>query len=244
MIDKNRGYGVGYQIMTTGEFDADEVQFVLALLRLRRQHFGNGVVAIDCGANFGVHSVEWGRLMHNWGHVWSFEAQEKIFYALAGNIIINNCLNVTARLAAVSDKEGYIKIAEPDYSIPSSFGSFELKKTDSTEFIGQEIDYSNPTQEVPLMPLDTLPITRLDLIKIDIEGMEEEALNGAIKLIQSHHPVLVIEIIKSNKDNIQTFLEEHGYQTFPFGLNVLAIHKEDPTLKSINLRGGQLSLTV
>jgi hypothetical protein len=77
MIDDNRGYGVGFQLLNYGRFDPKEVAFVLALLRRKRRHAGDGVVAIDCGANIGVHTVEWARAMHGWGRVYAFEAQKK-----------------------------------------------------------------------------------------------------------------------------------------------------------------------
>ena len=37
MVDGNRGYGVGYQLLNTSSFDAEEVNFVMALLSLRRK---------------------------------------------------------------------------------------------------------------------------------------------------------------------------------------------------------------
>jgi hypothetical protein len=43
------------------------VALLKPLLVLRREHFKDGVVALDCGANIGVHAVEWGRLMLGWG---------------------------------------------------------------------------------------------------------------------------------------------------------------------------------
>src|SRR3954464_13718743 len=84
MVDDRRGFGVGFKIMNYSCHDPEEVDFVLTLLEFRRKNFGDGVVALDCGANIGVHTVEWARLMFEWGRVHAFEAQEKIFYALAG----------------------------------------------------------------------------------------------------------------------------------------------------------------
>jgi FkbM family methyltransferase len=43
-------------------------------------------VAVDVGANVGAFTVLWGRHMMGWGSVHAFECQERIFYALAGNI--------------------------------------------------------------------------------------------------------------------------------------------------------------
>ena len=76
------------------------------ILALRRRHYGEGVLAIDCGANIGVHTIEWAKAMTGWGSVLAIEAQERIYYALAGNIAINNCFNAFAIHAAVSSESG------------------------------------------------------------------------------------------------------------------------------------------
>jgi FkbM family methyltransferase len=67
-------------------------------------------VAIDCGANIGVHTTQWARLMTGWGRVVAFEPQERIYYALAGNIAINNCFNVRAIHAAVPSTPGTMRL--------------------------------------------------------------------------------------------------------------------------------------
>ena len=82
----------------------------MQLLTQRRQHFGDGVVVVDCGANIGVHTVAWAKGMTGWGQVLAIEAQERIFYALAGNITINNCFNARAFNAAVGAADGVLRV--------------------------------------------------------------------------------------------------------------------------------------
>lgn len=101
---------------------------LLLVLDLRRQCYGDGVVAIDCGANCGVHTVEWAKHMTGWGVVVAIEAQERLYYALAGNIAVNNCFNARAIHAAASNTCGTMKMPVPNYLNPGSFGSLELKK--------------------------------------------------------------------------------------------------------------------
>jgi len=221
------GYGLGYQLLGTSSFDQPEVDLVLQLLTLRWRHHGEGVVALDCGANLGVHTVEWAKHMHAWGQVIAFEAQERIFYALAGNITLNNCFNARAIWAAVGAQAGQIGVPVPDYFTPSSFGSLEIRPKPSTEFIGQSIDYA-ATHPTTMMAIDDLKLSRLDFIKIDIEGMEMEALLGAAGSIERHRPQMLIEKIKSDEDEITDFLVDAGYQLFPMGINILAIHESDP----------------
>lgn len=226
-ITDQGGYGLGYQLLETSSFDQTEVNSVLQLLSSRRQNFGDGVVALDCGANLGVHTVEWARHMHNWGKVIAFEAQERIFYALAGNITLNNCFNARAIWAAVGAEAGQIGVPVPDYFTPSSFGSLEIRPKSNTEFIGQPIDYSN-THPTVMVAIDDFKFNRLDFIKIDIEGMEMESLLGAASTIERCHPQMLIEKIKSDEDEISEFLTDMGYRLFPMGINILAVHLSDP----------------
>ena len=127
-------------------------------------------------------------------------------------------------------------VPSPDYFLPSSFGSLELKKKDTTEFIGQQIDYSEgKCNQVKVVTIDQLELKRLDFIKIDIEGMEIEALNGAKKSIEQFKPQLLIEKIKSNESEIRIFLERFDYKIFPLGINILAIHNSDPVSKQLKI---------
>ena len=236
LADNGQGYGVGYQLLNASTFDPNEVNFAVQLLATRKQHFGSGVIAIDCGANIGVHTIEWSKAMHGWGEVIAFEAQERIYYALAGNIAMNNCFNARAIFAAVGAEDGVIPVPSPDYFSPSSFGSLEIRKKAGTEFIGQNIDYSEQgCIQTRMTSIDLLNLKRLDFIKIDIEGMEMEALFGARKSIEQFRPQLLIEKIKSSAAEIHQFLEKFDYQIFDMGINLLAVSRDDPASKQVRL---------
>jgi FkbM family methyltransferase len=235
MGDDGGGYGVGYQLFNNSVFDPDEVNLVLQMLELRRHHFGDGVMALDCGANIGVHTVEWARRMTGWGTVIGIEAQERLYYALAGNVALNNCLNAKVLHAAVGGEVGIIDIPSPNYLIPGSFGSFELRKRATTEFIGQDIDYDNGVKNpINLITIDSLEFDRLDFLKLDVEGMEVEAFNGAINTIRAFKPIILVEVIKSDQGAIEEFLTDLGYRFFRLGINLLAIHQQDPSSANVN----------
>lgn len=235
MIDAQRGYGVGHQIFETSYFDPAEVQVATQLLSLRRELFGPGVVAIDGGANIGVHTIEWAKFMHGWGTVIAVEAQERIFYALAGNVAINNCFNATLHHAALGAEEGSLSMPRPDYLKPGSFGSLELRHSGKNENIGQPIDYSVAGgQQVKMITVDGLHLDRLDFLKLDIEGMELEGLAGAAKSIQVHKPLMLIETIKTDVVELKRVLESFGYNYHPLGINLVAVHASDPCAARIN----------
>ena len=231
-------YGVGAQLLDNGTYDPGDVANLKNLLLCRREHFGPGVVALDIGANLGVHAVEWAKLMRDWGFVIAIEAQERIFYSLCGNLNLNNCLNARAVWAAVDETCGKMMIPEPDYTKPASFGSFELKARMGTEFIGQPIDYGKPTLEVDTITIDAITVPRCDIIKIDVEGMEEAALRGAAKTLEQFKPLLFVETIKSDKDAIEAYLKGFGYEIIANGMNILAVHKDDPTREQVKVADG------
>ena len=244
MADAARGYGVGYQILNSSSFDQPEVNLLLALLQLRRMHFGDGVVALDCGANIGVHTLEWARAMTGWGRVTAFEAQERIFYALAGNIALNNCLNASARHAAVGGECGVLRIPQPDYLSPSSFGSLELRQTGTTEFIGQShrlFRFGHVAGHHAHDRFAGLP--RVDLIKIDVEGMED----GGAGRCGWDAGAREARYCSSNSSNpikaaITGRLSAAGYRLFQIELNAMAVHVDDPALGHITLTDGQLHI--
>ena len=228
-------FGVASQLLRYSRFDPDQASTLRGLAGLRRHYFGDGVLAVDCGANIGVFTIELARHMKGWGSVISIEAQEFIYYALTGNIAINNCFNARAILAAVGDADGSMSIPVLDYTAAASFGSLELKPS-ANEYIGQKVDYSEAGMvDVRLMKLDSLRLSRLDLLKIDIEGMEIEALNGAAETISKCKPICYVELLKSDATRINSFFSERGYRVFPVGPDCLYVHDGDPCVKHIEL---------
>ena len=231
-------FGVGHQLFDTSLYDPGEVDMALQLLELRRRHFGDGVVALDCGANVGVHAIEWARLMTGWGKVVAFEAQERIYYALAGNLALNNLFNASAVHAAIGAEVGMIEVPLLDYSRPASFGSFELKPSIRFEAIGQDVHrLGGPKAPVNLITIDHLECERVDFIKLDIEGMEMEALQGAAQTLAAHKPVLIVEHVKAAPSTLQPFLESLGYACFNTDMSIVAVHADDPTISSIQPTG-------
>lgn len=235
MTGPKEGFGVGMQLFQAELFDAAEVDMALELLKLRRAYHGDGVVAIDCGANLGVHTIEWARTMTGWGKVIAFEPQEWIYYALAGNLAINNCFNARALHAAVGAESGAMEIPVLDYTQPGSYGSLELRPGEGPpEFMGQTVDYeAGPKSVVSLMALDDLGCERVDFVKLDVEGMELDALRGARRILETLKPILLVEHIKAPPGALQAYLQGLGYHCIMTPMNILAVHKSDPGLEAV-----------
>lgn len=69
-------------------------------------------------------------------------------------------------------------------------------------------------QFVPIITLDTLlrSMPRPDFIKMDIEGAELMALNGATKIIKEIRPVFYIEVGVTNVIDILSLFDTHHYK--------------------------------
>jgi hypothetical protein len=124
----------------------------------------------------------------------------------------------------------------PDYPTATSFGSLELKPRSDTEFIGQPIDYSDDkTVPIQRISLDGLTLPRVDLIKLHIQGMESEELDGASQVIEKSRPILLVEAVKAGPEPLRAWLDARGYRVVDADVNLLAIHRSDPTLSQLQI---------
>jgi FkbM family methyltransferase len=224
-VVKGGAVGVGFQLLEYGEYDSDEIIKAIRLLKWQFDRHGPGVVAIDGGANIGVHTVEWAKYLRGWGRVIAFEPQEIIYYALAGNIVIANAFNVTAHHAALDSVAGQMDMPVPNYMAPGNFGGLQLKI--AGQDIGQDCTETTP---VRVMTVDGLGLDRLDLLKLDVEGMELGALAGASETIGRCRPVILAEAIRCGRAELRGFLESRDYRCWDVGLNILATHRSAPEL--------------
>jgi FkbM family methyltransferase len=153
MIYNNSDIWVGRSIEKYGEFSESEVQLFKDAIK------PNSVV-LDIGANIGCHTVAFSRIVGENGCVFAYEPERCNFTTLAGNVAINNLLNVYVFQKAVGSTSGMIAVPELDREKTSNWGGLSL--------FG--VDYSKaPSYPVPLITIDEQNFLRVDFIKIDIE---------------------------------------------------------------------------
>ena len=87
-----------------------------------------------------------------------------------------------------------------------------------------------------MLSIDSLALARLDLMKIDVEGMEIEVLQGAARIIERCLPIILVEHLKVGREALVTALKPYGYLLYYRGLNALAIHPTDPSLEHASVQ--------
>lgn len=141
---------------------------------------GEGDNAADCGANHGEHTNAMSRLCGTRGRVFSFEAAPEMMKATKH--LNRGSENVTFIGDALWNRSGE-KMAFNFY--PNEDGLSSLAPRD---------DVSTTVQiEVTSTTLDEAVDLPLKLIKLDIEGAEYHALQGAERIMTKDHPVIIFE---------------------------------------------------
>ena len=175
---------------------------------------------IDLGANIGSHSILLSRLVSE-GKVFSFEPQSLTFSLLQNNLLLNLCKNVFAYKFAISDTELKTVSMEVTSYSGASINNGEVS-------ISQNATNGDLTISKRLDDLDLPPIK---FIKIDIQGSEVGALNGAKKTIARYRPTMFVEIEEqrlrllgtSSKELIELLLE-YNYILFRIKTNYPCDH--------------------
>jgi FkbM family methyltransferase len=216
--------GVGWQLSEYGTYDPIELEAVKELFKVLRSHAEN-LVALDIGANIGIHSVVLSEQVGPRGVVYAFEPQRIVFNMLAGNIALNSINNVLCHHNAVTDAPGPIEIPAFDYGKPMSFGSVELGGIQK-EDIGQ-IAIPGKSETVAGICVDDMDLRQINFIKIDVEGMEIKVLKGAQKSINKFRPFMLVEHLKSDQNELISWLKQNSYIIYlGIGANYLCIPKE------------------
>lgn len=143
-------------------------------------------IAVDGGANAGLVCVPLAqRLRARHGHVHAFEPQRTMYYALCGTVALAQIDNLHVHNMGLASCNATMTVPPVDYGQDADFGSVSLEACERPGGMA-----------TPVVRLDALGLERLDFLKLDIEGMEVDALRGARPLLEAHLPWCWIEYWK------------------------------------------------
>jgi FkbM family methyltransferase len=161
---------IGRSLELYGEYAEDELKLLTALIR-------PDDVVVDVGANIGVHAIAFAATA---GRVIAIEAQRRLIDILRQNAAANGRANIEIIHAAAGAGEGMLIVPVPNYRGFSNFAALAL---------GDHTD----GESVPMLPLDRLVPATCRLIKIDVEGMELDVLQGAAATVARCRPLVYFE---------------------------------------------------
>jgi FkbM family methyltransferase len=188
--------------------------------RLLRRLAVPGGVAVDIGANIGAHTLALAQAVGPQGKVLAFEPNPLTRSALQCNLALNALENVQVFDCALGGGPGVLplKIPKPDSAEYSNLGLSSLVALDT------------PHDEVivPVRSLDAvveqLGLSRLDVVKIDVQGYECQVLAGMRETLARHTPAVVFEYESWAWEKAQTRLADASalfaaadYRLYRFG---------------------------
>jgi len=186
--------------------DYSELQLIEKISNLKK------LFLIDCGSNFGFYSLFSASLSIN-NKVVSLEASPATYKDHKENILLNDFKNIQLMNFAVTEKDDQtlkLKESKNDWESSLTHGNFD--KIYETEIKTTTIDTIMSQKKIDDFDL---------VIKLDIEGHEMNAIEGAYNTIKIYNPLIIIEfskfIQKSKNYNfvfLKNFLKNFNYSIY------------------------------
>ncbi|MEN9573057.1 MAG: hypothetical protein RL514_912 [Verrucomicrobiota bacterium] len=199
----------GDRLLSDGTYEPEFSTAMLALLK-------PGDVFIDLGANEGYFSLLASEAVGAQGKVFVIEPQARLWPVILRNFALNQQLNCTLLPYAVGEEAGFIEML-----------LYPSLNTGATTAVPSRRRSLHTRQKASVMPLarmiEAQQITRVAVLKIDIEGFELFALRSLGKhlaaglidnLIVEMHPAQLEQLGHSVRD-VQQLLERSGYVRSP-----------------------------
>jgi FkbM family methyltransferase len=143
-----------------------------------------GMTVIDIGAHVGYYSLLFAKRVGPTGHVFSFEPLPGNLALLRKNIHLNNLTNVQSFDSALFSRTGELSLSVPDEPSNSGDGSV-IHERGSKHVLVQAITLDSFCAADNIQP---------DLLKMDVEGAEYDAILGAQETIRRCLPKLLVEL--------------------------------------------------
>ncbi len=165
---------IGDHVAATGKYEGHVLPLFLESLE-------PGDVVLDIGANIGTYSLPAARRVGASGSVISVEPVTRNVHSLCAGVSRNGFDNVSILPFAASDRSSVIAI---------------LRHSDSSNgIVDTHVNAADASDYVATQRLDRVLayLSRLDVVKIDIEGHEPVAWPGIRALIERHRPLIFSE---------------------------------------------------
>jgi FkbM family methyltransferase len=198
IIDPVNDHGVELSLFETGTYEKGILDYI-------RKYFNEEGVFVDVGANIGLMSLFVSRYFPN-ATIHAFEAHPETVEILMKNLALNTfSRSISVHPYALGAVRSKVVISADPHA-----------NRGGASIVRQGIN----AHEVDCFPLyEVLKDTRIDLLKIDVEGYEFPVLEGAKDLIFKFKPIIILEISQEREqigdsNLIWDYLQETGYEVY------------------------------
>lgn len=174
-------------------YEREEIDFL-------SQSLPKNLTILDIGSNLGNHAIAFAKIL-NAKRVICFEA-------------LPICADILSINASLNDVEDVLDLSYLKLGIGNKVG-LSFSNTPAGNIGATSLEFASPEERamIPMLPVDALHLrTKVDFIKIDIEGAELQALEGAKNLINSWRPNMLIEVDNANLSGFDSWLRENRYR--------------------------------
>ena len=149
---------------------------------------------------------------------------------LLGNLAINSIENVYTRQVAIGAASGTLRLPPVDYSRNWNFGGMALiDEGPDPQFVpgSAERSAADHKEDIEVITLDSLALPRVDFLKIDVEGMERDVLEGGRVTLERERPLMQVEWLGRDRGALPAYLlDDLGYRIYRSTMNLLCVPME------------------
>ena len=152
-------------------------------------------ISVEVGSHIGTSSV---KLSYKSKYLYCFEPFIESYNLLTKNLELNHCENVKSYQIALSDevKDDYLKFISVNNPGGTGLLSKYHNNYEDSEHYQQNIHILDKEYPIKLRTLDSFNLDKLDFLKIDVEGYEENVLQGGMNTIRRFLPIIILETYK------------------------------------------------
>jgi len=195
---------ISQELILSGKWEDYETE-------LFKKNIKPGDTVVDIGAHIGYYTVIAAQLVGDKGKVYAFEPDPKNYQLLQRNVKLNGYSNVVLVNKAVSDKSGQAHLF------------LNNENTGDHRIFNPELD--RRSLSIATTTLDDFfkdKEKRVDIIKMDIQGAEARAFQGAMKVIaRNRHIKLITEFYPQalqqseiSAEEYLALLQKHAFKLF------------------------------
>lgn len=162
---------IAYDFANTGVYERSLIDWAMTIMNPSMNF-------VDIGAHIGTWSLSFAKHAR---HVYSFECTPRTYNILCGNIALRNLDDkITAHKTALGNHNGTTTL--------------HIRSEDGGGNTCLEGDTRGVPYETPLRTLDSFQLENIGLIKIDVEGLEQQVIEGMTETLKrNHYPRILFE---------------------------------------------------